>query len=64
MKPNADHLRREIAAIREREPFQTRRYPTALQRAVVAFAHEQRRVGRRPRRVAHDLGLTEQTLAH
>jgi len=63
MKSKTDRLRREIAAIRHREPFQTRRYPAELQRAVVAYAHEQLRGGQRRRRVAHELGLTEQTLA-
>src|SRR5262249_44338873 len=64
MKIRADRLRREIAAIRGREPFQTRRYPAELRRAVVAYTHEQCRMGRRPRRVARELDLTEQTLAH
>jgi len=64
MKITANRLRREIAAIRGREPFQTRRYPAELRDAVVAFTHEERRLGRRRGRVAHELGLTEQTLAH
>lgn len=63
MKTHADQLRHAIAAIQQLEPFQTRRYPAELQRAVVAYTHEQRGLGRRPRRIAHELGLTEQTLA-
>ncbi len=64
MKITANRLRREIAAVRGREPFQARRYPAELRRAVVAYTHEQRRLGRRPWRVARGLGLTQQTLAH
>lgn len=63
MKTQADHLRHAIAAIQQHEPFQTRRYPAELQRAVVAYTRDQRGLGRRPRRIAHELGLTEQTLA-
>lgn len=63
MKTQANHLRQAIAAIQQHEPFQARRYPAELQRAVVAYTHEQRGLGRRPRRIAHELGLTEQTLA-
>lgn len=63
MKSDVDRLRREIAAIRVREPFHARRYPAELRRAVVAYAHEQRRRGSRRHRVARELGLTDQTLA-
>lgn len=64
MKTRSDRLRREIAAIQSRESFRTRRYPISLRRAVVEYVHEQRSVGRRPRRVARELGVTHQTLAH
>lgn len=64
MKTRSDRLRREIAAIQARESFRTRRYPISLRRAVVHYVHEQRSVGRRPHRVALELGVRQQTLAH
>jgi len=64
MKSPTDRLRREIAAIQSRESFRTRRYPASLRRAVVAYLNEQRSIGRRPHRVAQELGLRQQTLAH
>lgn len=64
MKTRSDRLRREIAAIQARESFRTRRYPSPLRRAVVQYVQEQRSVGRRPHRVALELGVRQQTLAH